>query len=136
MTDQPDCRLIRAGETYAGKQGLTYAAGISAESAGARGICMMLLTIEPGQRARAHLHENHETAIYVLSGESVMWYGERLERRMTVAAGDMLYIPAGMPHLPANVSDAALRRGDRPHRPQRAGERRAAARAGGPGPSA
>ena len=85
MTDQPDCRLFRAGETYAGKQGFTYAAGISAESAGARGICMMLLTIPPGERARAHLHADHETAIYVLSGESVMWYGERLERRMTVA---------------------------------------------------
>ncbi len=24
---------------------------------------------------------------------------------MTVGAGDMLYIPAGMPHLPANVGD-------------------------------
>jgi len=104
MTDAPDCRLFRAGETYAGKQGFTYAAGISAESAGARGICMVLLTIQPGDRARAHLHENHETAIYVISGESVMWYGERLEKHMTVAAGDMLYIPAGMPHLPANVS--------------------------------
>ena len=32
---------------------------------------MMLLTIEPGQRASAHMHENHETAIYVVSGESV-----------------------------------------------------------------
>ena len=104
MTDAPDCRLFRAGETYAGKQGFTYAAGISAESAGARGICMVLLTIQPGDRARAHLHEDHETAIYVISGESVMWYGERLEKHMTVAAGDMLYIPAGMPHLPANVS--------------------------------
>jgi uncharacterized RmlC-like cupin family protein len=105
MTDRSDCRLIRAGERYAGKQGFTYVAGISAESVGARSICMMLLTIEPGQRARAHLHENHETAIYVLTGESVTWYGPRLERRVTVGAGDMFYIPAGMPHLPANLSD-------------------------------
>jgi uncharacterized RmlC-like cupin family protein len=105
MTDRPDCRLIRAGQTYAGKQGFDYVAGVSAESAGSRGLCMMLLTIKPGERARAHLHEDHETAIYVLSGESVMWYGDRLERRMTVGAGDMLYIPAGMPHLPANLSD-------------------------------
>ena len=40
---------------------------------------MMLLTIEPGQRARAPMHENHETAIYVVSGKSVTWWGERLE---------------------------------------------------------
>lgn len=98
-----DCRLIRAEEIYEGKQGFSYFAGISAESAGARGICMHLLTIPPGGRAKAHLHEAHETAIYVLSGRTEMWYGERLERHMVVAAGDMLYIPAGMPHLPMNT---------------------------------
>jgi len=102
----PTRRLFRPAETYAGKQGFSYVEGVSAESAGSQGICMMLLTIEPGQRARAHMHASHETAIYVISGESVMWYGERLENRMTVAAGEMLYIPAGVPHLPANVSEA------------------------------
>lgn len=50
------------------------------------------------------MHENHETAIYVLSGVSEMWYGDSLEHHMTVKAGEMLYIPAGMPHLPANRS--------------------------------
>lgn len=104
MTDAPDCRLVRAGDTYDGKQGFAYAAGISAESAGATGICLHLLTIPPGGRAKAHLHEAHETAIYVLSGISEMWYGPRLERHMTAAAGDMVYIPAGMPHLPGNPS--------------------------------
>jgi len=108
MSEEPelDCRMFRAGESYQGKQGFVYFAGISAESAGSRGICMHLLTLQPGDRARAHMHENHETAIYVLSGETQMWYGPRLERHMVVRAGDMLYIPAGMPHLPANVSDA------------------------------
>jgi uncharacterized RmlC-like cupin family protein len=101
----PTCQIFRAADTYAGKQGFDYLTGISAETAGSRGLCMHLLTIPPGQRARAHLHENHETAIYVLSGVSQMWYGERLEHHMTVAAGDMLYIPAGVPHLPANLSD-------------------------------
>ena len=104
--ENPTCHVIRAGGTYEGKQGFRYAAGVSAETVGAEGICLMLLTIQPGERARAHLHENHETAIYVISGESVMWYGERLENRVVAGAGDMVYIPAGMPHLPANVSDA------------------------------
>ena len=123
--------MFRAGETYDGKQGFNYAAGISAESAGCAGAsAWYLLTIQPGDRAKAHMHEGHETAIYVLSGKSVMWYGDRLENTCTVAReGDMVYIPAGVPHLPANVSDQALRRGDRPHRPERAGERGAAARA-------
>ena len=99
------CRVFRAGETYAGKQGFDYAGGISAESAGATGLCMVVLTIPPGQRAKAHKHEGHETAIYALSGESVMWWGERLENRMVVREGDMLYIPAGVPHRPGNESD-------------------------------
>jgi uncharacterized RmlC-like cupin family protein len=98
----PDCRLFRPGESYHGRQGFDYFAGISAESAGASGICMHLLTIPPGGRAKAHLHASHETAIYVLSGISEMYYGPRLERHMVVKAGEMLYIPAGMPHLPLN----------------------------------
>lgn len=101
-TPEPDCLLVRPGETYAGKQGFDYFSGISAESAGARGICMHLLTIPPGGRAKAHLHESHETAIYVISGVTEMRYGPRLERRMVTKAGDMVYIPAGMPHLPWN----------------------------------
>lgn len=104
-TSEPTCRVIRAGEPYRGKQGLSYTGGVSAETTGARRLCMMLLTIAPGQRARAHLHEAHETAVYVISGESVMWYGDRLQHRADVRAGDMVYIPAGMPHLPANLSD-------------------------------
>jgi uncharacterized RmlC-like cupin family protein len=104
--ETPTCHVIKAGGSYEGKQGFRYTAGISAETAGTRGICMMLLTIAPGDRARAHLHESHETAIYIISGKSVMWYGERLENRVEANAGDMVYIPAGMPHLPANVSDA------------------------------
>lgn len=100
------CAVLRAESTYQGKQGFSYFHGISAESVGARGICMHLLTIPPGGRAKAHLHENHETAIYVLSGEAEMWYGQRLEEHATCGPGDLVYIPAGMPHLPGNPSDS------------------------------
>jgi uncharacterized RmlC-like cupin family protein len=99
------CQLVRAGATYAGKQGFSYFHGISAERTGSQGICMHLLTILPGQRARAHLHEDHETAIYVLSGRGRMWYGDRLEEVMECGPGDMIYIPAGVPHLPGNPYD-------------------------------
>lgn len=101
---KPTCRVIRSTEGYHGKQGFHYAAAISAERAGARGICMHLLTVPPGGRAKAHLHENHETALYVLQGRAGMWFGERLEGHVEVQAGDFLYIPAGMPHLPYNAS--------------------------------
>ncbi len=104
---QAACRIIRPGATtYGGKQGFSYFEGLAKETVGSSGICMHLLTIPPGGRAKAHKHASHETAIYIVSGESVMWHGEQLEHFMTVKAGEMLYIPANMPHLPANVSDA------------------------------
>ena len=103
-----DCRIVRSDETYDGKQGFSYFAGISKESVDSQGICMHLLTVQPGDRAKAHLHENHETAIYVLSGEGEMWYGENLEKHMIIRKGDMLYIPAGVPHLPANRSSGPV----------------------------
>ncbi len=105
-TSKPTCRLVRPGETYDGKQGLTYVAGISAETVGSQAICMHILTMPPGARAKAHLHENHETAIYCLSGEVDTWYGDQLENYVLVKAGDLFYIPAGVPHLPANSSGA------------------------------
>jgi uncharacterized RmlC-like cupin family protein len=101
---EPTCRVVRAEETYDGKQGLTYFCGIAAETVGSKGICMHLLTIPPGARAKAHLHESHETAIYILEGEALTLYGDRLQHRMINRAGDLVYIPAGVPHLPMNVS--------------------------------
>ena len=99
------CQVVRATATYAGKQGLTYFCGIAAETVGSRGICMHLLTVPPGGRAKAHLHENHETAIYVLDGEAITLYGEHLEHHIHTRVGDLVYIPAGVPHLPVNLSD-------------------------------
>jgi uncharacterized RmlC-like cupin family protein len=98
------CRVVRAGPEFIGKQALTYAPGISAESVGAQGIHLQILTIPPGGRAKAHKHEAHETAIYILSGESGLWYGEKLENHLVARAGDFVYIPADMPHLPHNPS--------------------------------
>jgi uncharacterized RmlC-like cupin family protein len=101
-----DCHVVRAGDEFIGKQALRYAPGISAESVGAKGIHLQLVTLPPGARAKAHRHENHETAIYVLSGESGMWYGEGLKCHLTAREGDFLYIPADMPHLPYNSSES------------------------------
>ncbi len=104
--DRRTCRLVRSGAEYGGKQGLTYGAGVSAESVGSRALCMHLVTVPPGGRAQAHLHENHESAIYVISGESEVWYGDDLEERLLVRAGEFMYIPEGVPHLPTNASES------------------------------
>jgi len=99
-----NCAVVRAGAPFIGKQGLSYTAAISAETVGARAIHMQMVTIPPGGRAKAHKHASHETALYVLSGEAAMDYGERLEHRLHAKPGDFVYIPANMPHRPFNAS--------------------------------
>ncbi|MFT5869132.1 MAG: putative RmlC-like cupin family protein [Paracoccaceae bacterium] len=99
----PVCRKLRPGETYSGKQGFDYFEGISKETTGSAAICMHLLTIPPGGRAKAHKHATHETAIYILSGEAIMYWGEELEHLMKTVTGDLVYIPADVPHLPINI---------------------------------
>ena len=100
------CTRLQPGGTYRGKQGFDYFEGIAKETVGSEAICMHLLTIPPGGRAKAHLHAAHETAIYVIEGAAVMYWGERLEQLMETNAGDMIHIPAGVPHLPLNPYDA------------------------------
>jgi uncharacterized RmlC-like cupin family protein len=98
------CTVLRAGTPFIGKQGFSYAPAVSAESVGASAIHMQLLTIPPGGCAKAHKHQAHETALYVLSGEGGMYYGERLEHHLVARSGDFMYIPANVPHKPYNMS--------------------------------
>jgi uncharacterized RmlC-like cupin family protein len=102
----PTCRVVSAAAEFSSKQGHLCAPGISAQSVGARRIHLQIVRIPPGGRAKAHKHDGHESAIHILSGESGMWYGERLEHHLFARAGDFLYIPANMPHLPYNPSEA------------------------------
>ena len=41
----------------------------------------------------------------MISGETNAWHGEQLENHVVIRAGDMFYIPAGVPHLAANLGD-------------------------------
>ncbi len=100
----PTCAVVNARAPFVGRQGLCYTPAISAETVGARGIHLQLVTIPPGGCARAHLHSAHETALYVLSGESATDYGEQLAHRLYARAGEFLYIPANVPHRPFNTS--------------------------------
>lgn len=102
------CTVVRHGATYRGRQGLDYDAGISNETSEAQALCLHRLTMPPGIRAKAHLHEDHESAIYVISGRGQFWWGAELEHHQVVEAGDFIHIPAGVPHLPATFDDESM----------------------------
>jgi uncharacterized RmlC-like cupin family protein len=99
--------VVRGGELYRGKQGLDYTPGVSAETVGSRALWLGSVTLPPaGGRTKAHIHEQHESAFYMISGEEVDVYtGEQLEHRDVAHAGDYLYFPAGVPHVVVNRSE-------------------------------
>jgi uncharacterized RmlC-like cupin family protein len=95
-------RVIAPGQTYVGKQGFTYGAGASAETVGAQHVCMNILPVPVGGRAKVHYHQGIETIAYLLDGECALYYGDRLEYRVVVRAGEQVYVPADVPHAPSN----------------------------------
>jgi len=101
-----ECVLVRAGAASEGRTGVTYAPGVSAATAGASGLCLQLASLPPGAQSRAHRHDHHESAAYVLEGEMVLRFGERLEQQVVAGPGDFIYIPSGVPHLVINGSDS------------------------------
>ena len=79
--------------------------GISANTAGASAISMNLVIIPAGARATPHYHDGFETAIYLLKGAVQTFYGDQLQESCVNKQGDFIYIPAGVPHMPVNLSD-------------------------------
>ena len=56
---------------------------------------------------KAHVHENHESAFYMMSGDEVeLWTGDELEHREVARPGDYLYVPVGVPHVAVNRSES------------------------------
>ena len=105
----PTCKVIASGAAYQGRQGFTYLTGLTGATAQSRAICMTVLTLPPGARAKTHLHEGIETAVYVFEGEVEMVFGERLEGRLVAHGDEFVYIPPDVPHRVMNNSGAAVR---------------------------
>jgi uncharacterized RmlC-like cupin family protein len=87
------------------RQRLPNFVGISAATAGARGLCMNMVTIPPGAAAEPHYHDGFETAIYLMKGRVETLYGAGLRQSVINEAGDFIFIPPGVPHQPRNLSE-------------------------------
>lgn len=105
----PAARLIRSGQSYQGRQGFTYVTGLTGATAGSRAICMTMLTLPDGARAKTHLHRGIETAVYVIDGRAEMYFGDQLAQHLEAGPDEYIYIPADTPHLVLNRSGAPCR---------------------------
>ena len=54
--------VVRGSENFTSEQRAVYPPGICAETVGSVGAFLGKVTIPPGSRTRAHLHEAHESA--------------------------------------------------------------------------
>jgi uncharacterized RmlC-like cupin family protein len=95
--------VVKSATGYCSQQGSDYEPGVSAETVGSKSIWLGRITLPPGKRTRAHVHEHHETALYMLSGDEMeLWTGDQLQYRDTVHPGDYIFIPANMLHVAVN----------------------------------
>ena len=76
---------------------------MSAETVGSKSLFLGVVTLPPGRRTKAHTHERHETALYMMSGEPLDVYtGSNLEHHEMVRPGDCLFIPMNVLHVAVN----------------------------------
>ncbi len=99
-------QVVKPGQTYEGKQGFVYGSGASAETVGSEKICMNVLPMPSGAKAKVHYHDQIETIAFLLEGRCTVYYGDRMEHRVLLDAGDQIFIPADVPHAPSNESGA------------------------------
>jgi uncharacterized RmlC-like cupin family protein len=95
--------VVKGGQKFTSEQGSDYEPGVSAETVGSQNLFIGVVTLPPGRRTKAHVHEFHETAMYMLTGEPIDLYtGRDLEHHEVVEAGDYIYIPANVLHVAVN----------------------------------
>jgi uncharacterized RmlC-like cupin family protein len=96
--------VVKPEAEVMGRQALPYFVGISAASAGAKGISMNLVVVPPAGAAEPHSHRGFESAVYMLKGRVAVRYGPTLSEQLILEAGEFLFMPADMPHQPVNLS--------------------------------
>lgn len=84
--------------------GMRRLAAISHVRAGSELLWAGIMLAEPNTASSAHHHGPLETVVYVLSGQSRVRWGSRLEHQDDLVAGDFLFIPPYMPHQEINPS--------------------------------
>jgi uncharacterized RmlC-like cupin family protein len=95
--------VVKGGAGHRVEQGADYEPGVSAETTGSKVIWLGLMALPPGARTKAHVHEDHETALYMMSGDVLeLWTGDELEHCDKVQPGDYIYIPANVLHVAVN----------------------------------
>ena len=84
--------------------GMRRLAAISNLLVGSEELWAGVMLAEPNTASSVHHHGPLETVVYVLSGQSKLRWGSRLQHEVDLETGDFLFIPPFMPHQEINPS--------------------------------
>ena len=79
---------------------------LSFTGTGGRETWIGLVSLQPCANTGPHHHGRHEVAIYLVKGSSEIRWGEQLEFRTVVGAGDFVYFAPYVPHQEVNLDNA------------------------------
>jgi uncharacterized RmlC-like cupin family protein len=85
--------------------GIQRFAAVSSGLVGSRELWMGYAVLPAGSRTAVHHHGRSETAIYVISGITRWWAGDRLNEKYEARAGDFIFIPPELVHWEENASE-------------------------------
>jgi uncharacterized RmlC-like cupin family protein len=84
--------------------GMNRQVAISGSRTGSTALWAGTNRIEPGAATGPHHHGHLESVIFVIRGEALMRWGERLEFITKAGPGDFLLVPPWLPHQELNAS--------------------------------
>jgi uncharacterized RmlC-like cupin family protein len=84
--------------------GMNRQVAISGTRTGSTALWAGTNRIEPGAATGPHHHGHLESVIFVIRGEALMRWGERLEFISKAGPGDFLLVPPWLPHQELNAS--------------------------------
>jgi uncharacterized RmlC-like cupin family protein len=98
-------KVVKPGGDREVPRGVVGGAEISQATTGATKLYMGVFRVPAGASSRPHYHANCESAVYMLSGNLVVRWGDRLEHELTLEPGDMVFVPPRETHVLENPSD-------------------------------
>ncbi len=98
-------RVVKPGADREVPRGVVGGSEISEATTGAQHIYMAVVRVPPAARSRPHYHEGCESAVFMLSGQLRVKWGDRLERELLLEPRDLVYVPPRETHVLENVSD-------------------------------
>lgn len=97
-------RVIKPAGDHEVARGVVAGSEVSRATAGAKNIFMGVFRVPAGGRSRPHYHAHCESAVYMLSGELLVRWGDNLEDAVELGPGDMVYVPPRETHILENRS--------------------------------